>query len=140
MDVLVQGRSTVRGRGMTAASAHARDRLATSLCFGRAETFKKSSCAAGSKLVGRHVAKDMKECVGLQPTKTILLNHSTRTEVGSASTGAGDAFDRKLTSAQPVSRKSKARARKTNIRLGAIWMKSRLKPGLAREMQYDADV
>lgn len=82
----------------------------------------------------------MKECVGLQPTKTILLNHSTRTEVGSASTGAGDAFDRKLTSAQPVSRKSKARARKTNIRLGAIWMKSRLKPGLAREMQYDADV
>ncbi|MGP9810800.1 hypothetical protein ACTZWT_04730 [Rhodopseudomonas sp. NSM] len=140
MDAMMQARSTLRGHGMTATSARGHDRFATSLGFNRAETFKKSPYAAGSNRVGRHVAKDMKQCVGLQLLKTILLNHSTRIEVGSASSGAGNAFDRKLTSALPVSRKSKAGARKTNIRLGANWMKAWLKPGLAHEMQCDADV
>lgn len=140
MDARVQRKSTLRGRRTTATHARGHDRFAAMLSFGRAETPKKSPCAAGSKLVGRHVAKDMKDFVGLQLPKMILRNHRTRIELGSSSSWGGDAFDRKLTSAHPVPRKSKAGSRKTNIRLGAIWMASRLKPGLAREMQCDAEV
>lgn len=123
------------------AGARGHGRFAPAFVSGRAEIFKKSPCAAGLKPVGRHVAKDVKEFVGLQLPNTNVLTHGTRIQVGSAFFSAEAAFDRKLTSALPACRTSKTAVRTTNTRCGAVWMKSRLvEPGLAREMQYDADV
>jgi len=141
MDARRQTSWTLPSRQAMTAGARGHGPFAQASVSSRAEIFKKSPCAAGLKPVGRHVAKDMKECVGLQLPNTNVLILGTRIEVGSALFSAGAAFDRKLTSALPASRKSKAAIRTTNTRCGAVWMKSRLvEPGLGREMQCDADV